>query len=88
MPEPMIPPITIIVASNNPSRRARLGAASDVGFSLSPFVGLRQISNQLRFACGLQSFPHTHLPFRARRIFLFKLAERLAKRFPADLPGL
>src|ERR1043166_5377471 len=37
MPAPTIPPITTIVASNRPTRRARVGA-SEEGFSGQPFL--------------------------------------------------
>src|ERR1700736_451975 len=44
IPEPMIPPITIIVVSNNPSRRARCDSGDD--FCAMPSVIIRIELNQ------------------------------------------
>ena len=44
MPEPMIPPITIIVVSNNPSRRAKCDSGDD--FCATPSVMIRIELNQ------------------------------------------
>src|SRR6266404_5020818 len=94
IPDPMIPPITIIVPSNRPIRRARWGAVAE-GFAAGDVVGITSRGGfrvyslcSLSLRCHIQPLPHAHLPFRAGGVLFFELAQHFLERLAADLPRL